>query len=84
MKPAETFIFFPRSDLMQSERNAWDGATGLLLAGTNEDKTQEFVRTRDYMILQDDVARLTLLYTKALNESSVLRAEVERLKGGQP
>ena len=80
MKPAETFIFFPRSDLMQSERNAWDGVTGVLLAGESADKTKEFVRTRDYMILQDDVARLTLLYTKALNEVAVKEAELERLR----
>lgn len=80
MKPAETFIFFPRSDLMQSERNAWDGQAGLLLAGESADKTKEFVRTRDYAILQDDVARLTLLYTQALNEVAMHKAEVDKLR----
>jgi len=61
MKPAETYIYV-------------GGSLGLL-GGTHDDKRQEFVRTSDYMILQDDVARLTLLYTQALNQIAILEGK---------
>ena len=66
MKPAETFIYV-------------GGALGMV-GGYDEDRRKTFVRQSDYMTLQDDVARLTLLYTKALNEVAVKEAEVERLR----
>ena len=61
MKPADTFIYV-------------GGSLGLV-GGTHDDKRKEFVRTSDYMTLQDDVARLTLLYTQALNQIAILEGK---------
>ena len=65
MKPADTFIYV-------------GGSLGLV-GGTHDDKRKEFVRTSDYIELQDDVARITLLYTQALNEVEMLRVAGDKM-----
>lgn len=61
MKPVQTYVYV-------------GGSLGLV-AGTHDDKRQEFVRSSDYAELQDDVARLTLLYTQALNRIATLEGK---------
>jgi hypothetical protein len=58
MKPVETYIYV-------------GGQLGLV-GGTNNDKRKEFVRSSDYAELQDDVTRISLLYTQALNQIALL------------
>lgn len=61
MKPVETYIYV-------------GGQLGLV-GGTHNDKRQEFVRSSDYAELQDDVTRISLLYTQALNQIAILEGK---------